>query len=161
MTTDATKQASPTATKRRSMVNATARALLDWEGGDSPNRAVITRARVLIAAQQAHEREQRTLRIQRALEAKRERQGEDWHAGTRPYGWRSVGHGVLEPVPVEQQVIVWLLRQREAGYGWRSITDELNRAGTPSPSGGRWHMTTVRRVVNRGRDWRPAAGVDA
>lgn len=73
-----------------------------------------------------------------------------WVAGTPPYGYRSV-RGVLHEVPAELEVAAWMVRQRERGFPWRAIVDELNRAGTPTPRGGRvWGVSSVRRIVNRG-----------
>lgn len=140
---------------RRSERNATARTLRGAGLGDG-NRWALDLAAVILADRKAWERRDRTLRIQKAHEAKRNAQDQEWYAGTRPYGWRSVGHGKLEAVELEQRVIDWMLRQREAGYGWANITERLNGPqGPPAPQGKAWHMSTVRRIVARGRGWQP------
>lgn len=122
-----------------------------------PARDAFRCADRVLAALADNDRHTRILRIQAGHEAKRSADAANWYAGTRPYGWRSVGHGQLEPVPVEQEMIDWMLRQREQGYGWENITRRLNEAvpAMPAPMGGRWHMSTVRRIVNRGRGWAP------
>lgn len=93
----------------------------------------------------------RRAEIAERLRLGRERaKGRDgWTAGTPPYGYRSV-KGVLHEVPAELEVAAWMVRQRERGFPWRVIAEELNRAGTPAPRGKVWRLETVRRIVNRG-----------
>jgi hypothetical protein len=38
---------------------------------------------------------------------------------------------------------------RGAGMSMRKIVETLNERGTPSPTGGRWHLTSLHRVLGR------------
>lgn len=42
-----------------------------------------------------------------------------------------------------------LLEMRAAGMSMRKIVDTLNERGTPSPTGGKWHLTSLHRVMAR------------
>jgi DNA invertase Pin-like site-specific DNA recombinase len=42
-----------------------------------------------------------------------------------------------------------LLEMRGAGMSMRKIVETLNERGTPSPTGGRWHLTSLHRVLER------------
>lgn len=101
-------------------------------------------------------RVERAARVRRLNESRAEaRERGLWHSGPAPYGYRSRGFGVLEPVPAELAVCAWICGQRARGYGWQKLADALNEAGTPGPRGGGWSPSSVRRVALRGSE-RPA-----
>ena len=100
-------------------------------------------------------------RVVERLRRGREAKNGGWQAGNPPYGWRSRGFGHLEPIRTEQLVLDWIFRQRAQGYGWENITNRLNEGGTPGPKGGRWYVSSVRRIVARGRDLPAGAQPDA
>lgn len=72
--------------------------------------------------------------------------------GSRPYGYELVeddeGHR-LEPLPVEQKVIIRMRRLRGRGKSFAAVAAVLNRDRVPSPGGGLWYPASVRRVVER------------
>jgi len=47
-------------------------------------------------------------------------------------------------VEIVQRIFLWYVRD---GMGFRSIADQLNAEGIPSPRGGKWSMTTVRSML--------------
>jgi len=82
-----------------------------------------------------------------ALQAKKAR-GE--LTGTAPYGYRVASDGLtLEEDPVEAQAVAMLWGLRATGASIRKIADELTARGVPA-RGGRWHPTTVARVLQAG-----------
>lgn len=72
------------------------------------------------------------------------------HLGPPPYGYKAAGRGRLAPVPAELKVVEWIMRQRERGFGFPTIVEELQRAGTEPPRGRSWSVSTVRLIVARG-----------
>jgi len=42
-----------------------------------------------------------------------------------------------------------LLEMRASGMSMRKIVDALNERGVPSPTGGKWHLTSLHRVMGR------------
>jgi recombinase len=68
--------------------------------------------------------------------------------GTTPLGFRTPGPGqAMEPVPEEQRVIRQILRMWRRGRSYRQIADTLNRKGTSTKRGARWHHSTVGNIV--------------
>lgn len=67
-----------------------------------------------------------------------------------PYGWMlcDADPSRLQLNQSEQQAIDKMLEWREAGYGWRSICDLLNRNGF-APRGKAWDPSSVRRICTR------------
>lgn len=51
------------------------------------------------------------------------------------------------PVAAEQEVIQLARRLRDDGLTLQAIADQLNEAGHPTKSGGRWHPNSVRRLL--------------
>ena len=43
----------------------------------------------------------------------------------------------------------WKLHYLDAGLSLRQITAELNEEGVPTARGGQWHLTSVKRLVDR------------
>lgn len=68
--------------------------------------------------------------------------------GFRPNGRR---HRMV-PVPGELAAVRQILELWRAGRSARAIAASLNDAGVPTKRGGRWHHTTVAKVVRR-REW--------
>jgi len=91
------------------------------------------------------EREAIGERVQAALDYKRSR-GEKL-GGQAPYGQRLAADGVhLEADPAEAAVVDLVRALRADGVSIRRISERLNAQGAPC-RGGRWHPTTVARIV--------------
>jgi site-specific DNA recombinase len=101
--------------------------------------------RTLIDAFAAYERALIRSRTKAALAAKRAR-GErvTRHA---PIGYRYEGSQLVED-PAEQQTLRLVLNLRAEGKSVQAIADQLNDTGNLC-RGGRWHVTTLVRVINR------------
>jgi DNA invertase Pin-like site-specific DNA recombinase len=70
-----------------------------------------------------------------------------------PLGFRANGRRRhMAPVPEELAVVRRIISLWRQGWSYRAIAAELNSDGAPSKQGGRWHHTTVRKVIAR-RDW--------
>jgi site-specific DNA recombinase len=82
-----------------------------------------------------------------AAMAHKRAQGES--TGTAPYGMRLAADGVhLEPHPGEQRVIELVRALRAEGLSIRAIAERLTAEAVPA-RGGRWHPTTVARLLDR------------
>lgn len=68
--------------------------------------------------------------------------------GFRPNGKR---HHMI-PVPAELAIVRRILDLSRAGKSSHAIAAKLNQDGVPSKHGGRWHHTTVGKVIRR-RAW--------
>lgn len=62
-------------------------------------------------------------------------------------GMPKQGGAVAKPPP--GTVLAAVHDLREAGHSPRSIAERLNAHGHPTPRGGRWHRTSVRRLLGR------------
>jgi DNA invertase Pin-like site-specific DNA recombinase len=69
--------------------------------------------------------------------------------GAAPLGFRLGNGNGLEPVPEELASVRRLLGLWRGGWSYRRISDKLNEEGLQTQRGGRWHHTTVARVVHR------------
>jgi site-specific DNA recombinase len=49
--------------------------------------------------------------------------------------------------PDEAPVVTWMISQRVAGRGYEPIAADLNAQHVPSPRGGQWRGTTVRKIL--------------
>lgn len=67
--------------------------------------------------------------------------------GSPPFGWKAQS-GELIPVPGEQQVIRMILSMRDQGLSLRMIVEELKEKGFYPKRGGKWHPTTIQRVID-------------
>ena len=65
-----------------------------------------------------------------------------------PYGWCKVD-GVLQPVDTEQRVIAQMFELYAGGMSRARIAAWLNERGVRSKMGGRWHPSTVGKVMRR------------
>jgi len=73
--------------------------------------------------------------------------------GHPPYGYSANGkRNRLVPVPEELAVVSEILRRWRSGMTYRAIAAKLNANGVCAKQGGRWHHTSVSKVVQR-RDW--------
>lgn len=79
--------------------------------------------------------------------------------GAPPYGWRVAEDGSLERDPIEGEVVDWIrstYRTRKGLDWWAprwtlaELVEDLNRRKVPC-RGGRWHLTTVARLVKRAK----------
>jgi site-specific DNA recombinase len=64
-----------------------------------------------------------------------------------PYGWTQTADKRLQPVPAEQDVLVRMLRMRDAGRSDNAIAADLNAEGIPTKRNGTWAATTVYRIL--------------
>lgn len=113
--------------------------------GDDP--AAVFQRRILDAVAEL-ERRMIAARTKAALQAKKER-GEK--TGRPPYGFRFV-NGVLEEHPEQYRIFCRIVESHNVGYGYKKIADWLNERGFPAQSGGKWHVTQVKRVVQRAKE---------
>jgi DNA invertase Pin-like site-specific DNA recombinase len=58
---------------------------------------------------------------------------------------KQLGHPSTVPATTRRRIV----RLRDSGLSWRSISEKLNGDGVPGPAGGTWHSTSVRRVFDR------------
>lgn len=77
--------------------------------------------------------------------------------GPAPLGWRhgeevdAAGRRVIMAEPLEQEVLTRVIELQEAGLSVRAIAERLQAEGRPTKAGGRWHATTVQRILARAR----------
>ena len=91
-------------------------------------------------------------RTRAALAVKR---GKGERIGEVPYGCRLSQDALhLEPHPEEQKTVQYIRRLRARGLPIRTIAARLNRTDH-RPRGGRWHKTTVARILGREDTSRP------
>jgi site-specific DNA recombinase len=81
----------------------------------------------------------------------RARQGKK-NSGPSPYGYQNPlkgmpGYGTLEIVEEEARVVRLIFNERLEGSGEKAIANLLNERGVPSPLGGQWGGSTIRRVL--------------
>lgn len=67
--------------------------------------------------------------------------------GAVPWGWVAEKRQI-HPHPVHGQVVTELYRRYIQGWGAPQLADYLNQGGWPTVSGGRWHPTTVRSLLD-------------
>ena len=85
-------------------------------------------------------------RTKAALQVKR---GRGERVGRVPFGSRLGADGThLEPDPEEQRTIALVRQLRADGRPLRAIVERLNTDGVPA-RGGRWHLTSVARLLRR------------
>lgn len=100
----------------------------------------------MLAVMAEFERDQVSERTATAMQHKRTR-GE-YTGGVAPYGWRVGADGVkLEVYPGEQAVMVAARELRESGLSLRAVAARLEAEGLLPRSGGRWHPSTVRDLL--------------
>jgi site-specific DNA recombinase len=111
--------------------------------GDSPEDVLMRR---ILDAVAEYERMRIKLRTKAALAVKKTR-GE--LVGGVPFGFKLAGDGVhLEPDPAEQIILGRVLELRSSGMTIRAIANRMNDNQIPA-RGGRWHHTTVARILDR------------
>ncbi len=77
--------------------------------------------------------------------------------GAPGLGWRysddvdEHGHRVVEPVTSEAATIARILELKDQGLSVRKIASQLQAEGRRTKDGGRWHATTVQRIIRRER----------
>lgn len=65
-----------------------------------------------------------------------------------PYGWRVAADGHVVEDVAEQAVISAVLELRAEGRSVRRVREWLEESGV-EPRGGRWHATTINRILDR------------
>lgn len=123
--------------------------------GDSPTDVLMRR---IVDAFAEYEKLLIRARTKAALRVKRQR-GE--LTGTAPIGWTATegirtadGKRYVQPPrlvadPLEQRAVQRIVELRREGVSWGGIVDTLTGEGIATRSGGRWHITSVRRVFAR------------
>lgn len=112
---------------------------------DDPDDPMRTFVRQVLGAVSQLEAGMIRRRLKRGREHKAAQGG--YAHGAPAYGYRA-SDGELVPDEAEQEVVEAVLRMRRDGASLRDIARHLNSQGIPSKRGGRWHPTTVARVVN-------------
>jgi DNA invertase Pin-like site-specific DNA recombinase len=117
---------------------------------DDPTRALVRRMLGSIAQ---YEREVIRLRLM----AGRARKALDggYAGGAPPFGFAAV-RGQLAAVPDEQRTLRLMRRLAAEGVSYRLIAGELERREMAPRSGGKWHPATIRGIVQRDKNRRPA-----
>jgi len=115
---------------------------------EDPTRRLI---RIIIGAVHAHNRDMTVLRMQRGKRRKQQRGG--YLGGTARYGYHPVDKE-LTPDQAEHAIARRIRRLHRDGHSIRAIAATLNAEGVPAKRGGRWHPTTVARVLaGEGTAW--------
>ena len=63
-----------------------------------------------------------------------------WAGGPEPYGWTD---------PDELAVLMHVAHQRDRGWGWQAIADELNRHHHYKRNGAEWCKAALQRTYSR------------
>lgn len=66
----------------------------------------------------------------------------------RVYGYADVG-GKLVECREEQRAVEFMREMREGGHSLSAISESLTLRGYAAPGGGRWHKSTVMRILER------------
>ncbi len=91
---------------------------------------------------------ERGLIVKRLKSGRRQKAESGGYAtGSPPYGQRVVDHQLIEH-PQEAAVLRQMRAWAAEGVGVRAIARRLNDAGVPAKRGGRWHPSTVARLVD-------------
>ena len=123
--------------------------------GDGPEAQLM---RHIVDAVAQYERAVIGLRIRAALAHLRSR---GVRMGGAALGWRYTdhtdesGHCLVEPVEGERASVERIMALRSNGLSVRAIAAALREERLPTKSGGRWHHTTVQRVIKRAIASRP------
>ena len=72
------------------------------------------------------------------------------HVGSKPFGFEINGTHLVA-LEVEQKAISLILDLRDRGRTLREIAAELTHRGIVTKRGGRWHIQTVKRILERAR----------
>lgn len=73
-----------------------------------------------------------------------------WSGGTVPYGYTTVkrdGGWYFEIDPETSKTVRWMVQEASEHRSIRSLADELNKSGLPSPRGGSWTAETITRML--------------
>lgn len=92
------------------------------------------------------EREANAERTKAALDHKKS-MGE-YAGGTRPFGFDLEGTRLVA-MPQEQEAITLILKLRDQGRTLREIAAELTERRIATKRGGRWHIQTVKNILER------------
>lgn len=65
-----------------------------------------------------------------------------------PLGYRKNGDGELEPDPETAPIVQRIFQLRDEGESLRSIAERLNNDDVDTKSGGQWHASTVKYVLD-------------
>lgn len=110
---------------------------------DEPSRRLI---RQVLGAVAEYERAMITLRLRLGRRRKADRGG--FAYGSPPYGWKA-RRGDLVPDPLEQEGLTMARDLRSQGRSLAVIGRKLEAAGHLPRRGGRWHPTSVKRILER------------
>ena len=72
----------------------------------------------------------------------------EFTGGTRPFGFEVAGTRLVA-LPHEQEAITLILDLRDQGQTLREIAAELTTRGIETKRGGRWHIQTVKNILER------------
>ena len=95
-------------------------------------------------------------RTRTALAYKRQQRQPTSHP---PYGFLANGsRETMVPVPRELVIVRRILRHWRLGKSYRTIAANLTAEGVPTKQGGRWHHSTIAKVVARRAYYEAALG---
>lgn len=66
-----------------------------------------------------------------------------------PYGWRLSKYGYHMVNPVQRDVIKKIYSMRKSGLNLQEIADYLNSNDFPTSRNGKWHCTTVKKIIDQ------------
>ena len=127
--------------------------LLDEGESEDPSRRMI---RQVLGAVAEYERSMIALRLRSARELKH-RQGGYAGYGSPAFGQRA-DSGALVTNEREQLAIERMIELRAEGRSLREVAEALDQEGLGPRRGGKWHPTTLARVLERAAVARPADG---
>ena len=92
---------------------------------------------------------ERNVITERTTEGRRRKAEDGGHAcGEVPLGYRKNGDGELEPDPETAPIVQRIFQLRDEGESLRSIANRLNNDDVDTKSGGQWHASTVKYVLD-------------
>ena len=65
------------------------------------------------------------------------------------YGWRISEYGYQMINPTQRDTIIRILGLRKRGKSLQEIADYLNAHNYPTSRNGKWHCTTVKKIVDQ------------
>lgn len=113
------------------------------EDPDDPSRKLI---RQVLGAVAEYERGMISLRLRLGRVRKAEKGG--YAYGSPPFGYRAEGKALIEDSQ-EAKAMYRMTELRRNGRSLHAICSELQQEGLGAKRGGRWHPTTVARVLRR------------
>ncbi len=129
--------------------------LIDLGGQTIDTSTAMGRFAITVLAAAAELEREKIRENTRAALAHKRANGE--RTGQVPFGYRVAdtgrhsgkGKGALEPDPKERKVLKHMRVLRGRGWSYRRIAEHFNKKQIPARAGGRWHHTSIHRILSR------------